>query len=292
MPEYPESISVVIPSYNEAGTIGNILEELQEVLNRLPGVSWEVIVVDDGSSDGTAAEVEKSSCGRLVRHPVNRGYGASLKSGIGSASGEVIITMDADGQHNPTDIARLVEDMESYAMSAGSRAASSGVPLVRRPGKWVLSKVMNYLCRSKIPDINCGFRAIRTEVIKRYLHLCSDRFSFSMSSTLALLSEGHFIRFVEIVCRERQGSVSQVRVFSGFDAFMTLVRLTIVFHPFRVFLPLSLFFWLVGLGSLLYDVFWIFNVTDATILLVVSAMLIMLFGLVSDQIAHVRRELR
>ena len=291
MSQFPKSVSIIIPSFNEAETIGSILHELVHKLAEMVDVKAEIIVVDDGSADGTAEAVEGTATVRLIRHPVNRGYGASLKSGIEEATGDVIITMDADGQHDPADIPKLISEMDEYAMSAGSRAASSGVPWVRRPGKWFLSRIMNYLCRTKIPDINCGFRAFRKDVIARYLHLCSDRFSFSMSSTLALLSEGHFVRFVEIVCRSRQGSVSQVRFLSGLDALMTLVRLTIVFHPLRVFMPVSLFIGSIGVSSLTYDLAWTFNISDASILLLVSALFILLFGLVSDQIAHVRREL-
>ncbi len=287
---YPRSVSVVIPAYNERENIASVLEEILSRLRLIEEVEWEVIVIDDGSQDGMAEVIAEFEEVKLLRHPYNCGYGASLKSGILAAKGEVVVAMDADGQHNPDDLTRLLDNMGEYAMSCGSRVASSGVPRLRRPGKWILSRMMNYLARRRIPDINCGYRALRRDIISRYLHLCSDRYSFSMSSTLALLSEGHFIRFIDIKCRSRQGAESQVKFSSGFDAFLTLLRSTIVFHPFRVFMPISSAFAVVGTGSLVYDL-CTFNISDTTVLLLVSTLFIFLFGLVSDQIARVRREL-
>jgi len=290
MASFPESVSIVIPCYNEEENIGTVLAELKQKIDQIAEVRWETIVVDDGSSDATAQKVEKTPWVILLRHPHNRGYGASLKTGIRAAQGEYILALDADGQHNPEDIPRLLADIDGYDMSAGSRMASSGVPRIRRPGKWFLARMMNYLSRTKIPDVNCGFRAIKRQVILRYLHLCSDRFSFSMSSTLALLSEGHFTRFIEINFRNRQGAESQVRIFTAFDAILTLLRLTIVFHPFRVFMPIAFTIGILGLGFLTYDIIH-FNITDTTVLLLISSLFVLLFGLISDQIARIRREL-
>lgn len=289
MADLPGSVSIVIPCYNEVETIDGVLDELLAKLADLTTVRWEVIVVDDGSDDGTAAVVAGMTGVSVIRHPMNRGYGAALKTGIKAATGEYVVTMDADGQHNPDDLPRLVDGVAPYAMSAGRRAMSSGVPLARRPGKWVLARAMNYLSQTDVPDINCGFRAMHRETILRYLHVCADRFSFSMSSTLALLSEGHFVRFVDVWCRPRKGNVSRVRVFTAFDALLTLLRLTTVFHPFRVFLPISLGLGAMGVAVGTYDVTQA-NISDSTVLLLISSLLVLLFGLVSDQIAHVRRE--
>jgi glycosyltransferase involved in cell wall biosynthesis len=290
-PIHPESVSVIIPCYNEAANIAPVIHELKHTIDEMTASRWEVIVVDDGSTDSTAAEVDDLEWVQLIRHPENRGYGASLKTGIRAASGDVILTFDGDGQHNPAEISNLLTNMEGYDMSAGARVSSSGVPLARRPGKWFLSLTMNYLCRAKIPDVNCGMRAIRRNVILRYLHLCSDRFSFSMSSTLALLSEGHFTRFVDVNCRTRQGEVSQVRLNTALDALLTLMRLTIVFHPFRVFLPIASILGLAAIGFLGYDVYHV-DITDTTLLLMISSLFVLLFGLISDQIARIRRELK
>ena len=150
--------------------------------------------------------------------------------------------------------------------------------------------MMNYLAQTKIPDINCGFRAMRRDIIRRYLHLCSDRFSFSMSSTLALVSEGHGVRFVPVHSSPRQSSASQVRVFTGFDAFLTLLRLTIVFHPLRVFMPISLLLCILGSAFLIHDLIYQ-DISDTMVICSMSSLLVFLFGLLSDQVARIRREM-
>jgi len=199
--------------------------------------------------------------------------------------------MDSDGQHNPEDIFKLLDAMEDYDMVVGSRENSSSVPIRRRPGKKVLQWVLNYFVQEKIPDINSGLRMMKRETILKYMHLCSNKFSFSMSSTILFLSERRFLRFVPIVCRPRANSGSQVGFFDGMRALMTLLRINVMFHPFRFFMPLSAAIGSVGFAWLIYDVIHV-NITDFTLLALIVSLIIFLFGLISDQIAQLRRELR
>lgn len=290
MSDAPSSISIIIPAFNEAPNIAEVLSELRLQLDALPGIAWEIIVVDDASIDNTAEKAGSVTGVVVLRHPQNRGYGAALKTGIRRARGEYVLTFDADGQHIPAEIPKLLDGAGAYDLTVGARDPAAG-PMVRRPGKAMLALLMRLLMGSGIADINCGLRLMRRATILRYLHLCSNRFSFSMTSTIALLSEGHFIRFTPVACRPRAGAASQVDILTGLNAAMTILRAVMVFHPLRVFGPIGL-----GLGALFavslgYDLSVNNDITDLSLLLMTFSLVTLSAGLLADQIAHVRREL-
>jgi glycosyltransferase involved in cell wall biosynthesis len=281
-------ISIVIPAHNEEGAIGDVLARL--AAEPPPGV-FEIIVVDDGSTDATG-EIAARAGARVLRHPHNRGYGAALKTGIRAATGDFVLTMDADGQHRLEDVRNLCEATgRAHAADCfiGHRTALVHSPLWRMPGKWMLTRMARILTQRKIPDLNSGLRAVRREVLLKYIHLCPAGYSFSTTITMAMLSRGYAVEFLPIRVEPRVGK-SLVNVRAGFQTIMLVLRLATLFNPLRVFLPLSLFCIVAGIG---WGVPYAMNghgVTVAAMLLMLCGMLLFGLGLICDQVAQLRLE--
>jgi glycosyltransferase involved in cell wall biosynthesis len=182
----PQSISIVIPAYNEGKGIANTLSELKAMLAE-HDIDAEIIIVDDGSSDDTS-EIALKSGARVLRHFSNRGYGASLKTGIPAASHRIVVMTDADGTYPSHNIPEMLKALENTDMVVGARTgANVHIPWVRRPAKWLLNKLANYVSGHKIPDINSGLRAFRKEAAIHYFPILPDQFSWTTTITLALL---------------------------------------------------------------------------------------------------------
>jgi glycosyltransferase involved in cell wall biosynthesis len=248
--------------------------------------------VDDGSTDGTGRVLGTLARPglRVLRHARNRGYGASLKTGAAQAGHDLVLFWDADGQFRPEDIPALFEAARGADMAAGARGRDSDQPWMRRPGKRVLGLVANYLARERIPDLNCGFRIVRRDVLRRYLHLLPDGFSASTTLTLLLLRGGHEVRFVPVRVERRVGTSTVNIVSDGFETLMLIVRLVTLLDPLRVFLPASGLF--LGLG-LLWGVRYLAlgrGLSSAALFLLISGVLTFLIGLLADQVSALRRE--
>jgi glycosyltransferase involved in cell wall biosynthesis len=281
-------VSIVIPAHNEEGAIGDVLARLRAELPR--GVV-EIIVVDDGSTDSTG-EIAARAGARVLRHPHNRGYGAALKTGIRAATGDYVLTMDADGQHRLEDVRSLCEAAAGEHAAdcfIGHRTALVHSPLWRMPGKWMLTRMARILTQRKIPDLNSGLRIVRREVLLKYIHLCPAGYSFSTTITMAMLSRGYAVEFLPIRVEPRVGK-SLVNVRAGFQTIMLVLRLATLFNPLRVFLPLSLFCIVAGVS---WGVPYALNghgITVAAMLLLLSGMLLFGLGLICDQVAQLRLE--
>ena len=285
-----EPISIVMPCFNEADTLQDVLDELDGALQRA-GVAFEVIAINDGSTDGTADVLARSAVpDKVIEHRFNRGYGASLKDGIRAASHEVVLIMDSDGQHPPENILVLLEAFDGYDMVIGARTRQAS-HYWRKPGKILLKAICQFLVGQKIPDINSGFRLARRSELLKYLHLCSDAFSFSTSSTLAFLSDRLAVKFVPIDIRARQGGTSQVRVKTGFSALMLILRIIGTFNPLQIFIPPTIVLFVVGLVYMAWGVFFKQNVGDLAVLFLIMSVLLFCFGLLADQLALLRREI-
>ena len=281
-------ISIVIPAHNEESAIGDVLARLYAELP--PGVT-EVIVVDDGSTDRTAELAERAGA-RVLRHPQNRGYGASLKTGIRQAEGDYVLTMDADGQHRLEDVAKLcVAVREGHAPDCviGHRTALVHSPLWRMPGKWFLTRMARILTQRKIPDLNSGLRIVRRDVLLKYIHLCPAGYSFSTTITMTMLSRNYAVSFVPITVSPRIGK-SLVNVRAGFQTIMLVLRLATLFNPLRVFLPLSLFLIVGGVAWTIPYTLSGHGITIAAMLLIVTGVVLFGLGLICDQVAQLRLE--
>jgi len=283
-------VSIIIPVYNEESTIKNVLEELREFLENKKEIEYEIICVNDSSKDNSLKILKSISFIKVINHKTNRGYGASLKSGIKSASNDIILIMDSDGQHKPQDIPRILKPLKNgYDMVVGSRKITN-TQKNRVLGKILIHKLANYLMRAKIPDINSGFRAFYKEDAKKVLHLCSERFSFTTSLTAIYLQEYKSIRYIPIEVRDRSGGKSSVNIKTGFRTILKIIQIVMAFNPLRVILPISFFFAILSFISFVHDLFKM-NLTDTTVLLSTMTVLIFIFALISDQISTLRKEL-
>jgi len=286
------AITILIPAYNVEASIGNVLEGLREWRDRA-----EIIVVSDGSTDRTPEIAERAGV-RVIRHRVNKGYGAALKIGIRAAAGDIIVMMDADGEHNAAQIQRLIDAMNDNDMVVGARGKDSYTPLIRRPGKWILSKVANYLAQTNIPDLNSGFRAFRKEVALRFLHILPNGFSFTTTLTLALFKEGHNTAYVPITTTPRVGTSTVNPIRDGINTLMLIVRIVALFDPIRVFLPMSIALFLLGVA------YWIgsgifryashlepaFHIPSGAVTAILASIIVFMFGILADQVSAIRRE--
>jgi glycosyltransferase involved in cell wall biosynthesis len=278
------STSVVVPAFNEAAAIGPLVAGLRAAAD------WhEILVVDDGSNDDTAAKAADAGA-RVVRHPYNKGNGAAVKTGIRQSTGAHVLIIDADGQHNPADAVRLVERLDTYDLVVGARAPSTQSGLPRRLGNAALNAIASYLAERPIPDLTSGFRAARRECLVEFLYLLPNGFSTPTTTTLAFLKAGYSVRFEPIDAAPRLGA-SKIRLASdGVGFFLILLKVITIYSPLRVFLPVSLAAFALGAGYALWTIATQSHVTNSSVLLIVSSVVILLVGLVSEQIASLRFE--
>ena len=289
--DYQPKLSVVIPAYNEGLVIGELLDAVFDLAS---AQQWEVIIVDDGSTDNTKEQIAQRADGRILKqisHPYNRGYGAALKTGIRTARTPLVATMDSDGQHDPNDLLLLLKQADEFDLVVGQRTRLLHSPFWRMPGKWMLNRLANYLTRRKIPDLNSGMRLFKREAILKYLHLCPDGFSFSTTTTMVFFQRGYAVTYIPITIRPRHKSLkSTVSLSTGFDTLLLVFRLASLFQPLRVFVPASIFFALVGVSWGLPYMMLERGVSVGSLLLILTGLLLFFFGLLTDQVAQLRLE--
>jgi glycosyltransferase involved in cell wall biosynthesis len=278
----PSAVTVVIPACNEAGAIGGVIAELRAL------AAWhQILVIDDGSTDGTGAEAEAAGA-QVIRHPYNKGNGAAVKTGIRAATGEFILIMDGDGQHQPADARRLVERLGEYDLVVGARSGQTQAGSTRRTGNALLNWLASYLAQREIPDLTSGFRAARAECLREFIHLLPNGFSTPTTTTLAFLRAGYNVAFEPIDARARAGA-SKIRLSRDGPRFLLIIlRVVTIFSPLRIFLPISAVAFLLGAGYAVWTIVRYTQVTDSSVLLITVAVLIFLVGLVSEQIAALR----
>ena len=274
----PRDVSVIIPAYNEEEGIASV------VAGVLAGGAWrEVLVVDDGSNDRTA-ERAASAGARVVRHPYNKGNGAAVKTGVREATGDVVLLMDADGQHDPADAARIVAPVGVHDMVIGARSARDQ-DLVRALGNGVFKAVASWLTGRPIPDLTCGFRAARRDRMLEVLHLLPNGFSYPTTSCLAFLKAGHNVAFEPIRARPRV-SASKVRLTRDGVRFLLIIfKIVTLYSPLKIFFPLSAAALLLGTGYAIWNVHYYGKIPMGAGLLIQLAVVVFLFGLISEQIA-------
>lgn len=285
MSETPQ-ISVIIPAYNEAEGIPNLLEK---IVSSGYHTSYEVIVVDDGSSDDTALIVSRFPV-RLLKHHTNKGYGAALKTGIRKARGQKIIILDSDGQHDPAYIPKIAELLEEHELVIGERTSDSFQVKNRQSGKKLIRKVGEYLFDQKLPDFNSGLRGFDRELIKGMLHMMPNGFSFSTTSTMAFIKEGYSIGTLPIMVTERQGRASNVKfVRDGSKTMLLLFRIIMLFNPLKIFFPFSVVVVALGVMWGVYAYIFAGRFANSATLVTMLGMFLFFIGLIADQIAIMNR---
>ncbi len=280
-----EGVSVIIPAHNEERGIGAVIEGVSAAM-RADGLEHEIIVVDDGSTDGTRKAASRHGQARLIDLGMNLGYGAAIKQGLRAARYDLVAITDADGTYPPEALPGLVRAMDDCDMVVGARIGDNvSIPLVRRPAKWILARLANYLSSTKIPDLNSGMRVMRKDALIRFLNILPQGFSFTTTITLAMLSNDYRVRFRPIDYHPRTG-MSKIRPVSdtlGF--FLTIVRTIMYFNPLKIFLPISACLFLSGMALLLYSGFVLGRVMDVTVIVLVSLSIqVAVIGLLADLI--------
>jgi glycosyltransferase involved in cell wall biosynthesis len=283
-------LSVIVPVYNEEAGLKSVIEELIEILDNLD-LPAELIIVNDGSVDGTSEILEAfAHKAKILQHASNRGYGAALKTGISNAAYPLIAITDADGTYPNHEFPKLLSKMDAHDMVVGSRNGQQvAVPLIRRPAKWFLNKIANYLLETKIPDLNSGFRIFRRKRMERYRHILPNGFSFTTTITLSMISDGFPVYYEPINYYKRDGK-SKIKPNDALNFFMLITRTVTYFNPLRIFLPISIVLFFLGFLRLGYEIFFLFNLTDSSTLLLLFAVQIGLIGIIADLI--VKRSIR
>ncbi len=277
-----EHVTVILPAFNEEKIIGEVISSIKKVND-----TWDILVIDDASSDNTA-EIAASQGATVISHPYNKGNGAAIKTGIRNAANEILILMDADGQHTPDDIPQLLDAMKNHDMIVGARKKGSEGSLHRNLANWFYNIFATYLCGQKIFDLTSGFRVVRKSVIKKFLYLFPNTFSYPTTSTLSLIRAGYSVSYVPIHVKKRIGK-SKIRIFKdGVRFFIIMFRITMLFKPIKVFFPASILLFLTGCSYYLYTFITQHRFTNMSLLLFISSANIFLLGLIAEQIAQLR----
>jgi glycosyltransferase involved in cell wall biosynthesis len=278
-------VSIVIPVFNEAARLGATISTVRG----LHLTSSEIIVIDDGSTDGSA-DVAMTAGANVVRHPYNIGNGAAIKSGIRAAHGRLLVLMDGDGQHKPEDIPRLLAEAKHYHMVVGARTKGSKLRFHRYVANVVYNLLASYVTRFKVKDLTSGFRVLSRRDALRYIDLLPNTFSYPTTLTLAFLRSGLTVKYVPIqtLYRAGQSKISLVR--DGVRFLLIITKIATLFSPFRVFLPVSIFFFLGGMTNYVYTYVTQNRFTNMSVFLLTTAVIIFMLGLISEQIALLRME--
>lgn len=271
--------SVVIPARNEAAGLRNILPRIAG----LPGIS-EVIVVDDGSSDNSAAVCAEFKV-KVVRHPYSMGNGAAIKSGARAASGDVIVFMDADSQHQPEDIPRLLEKLEQgYDMVVGARGKGSQANVHRGLANMLYNTLGSWMVEQEIADLTSGFRAVKADKFRQFMYLLPNGFSYPTTITMSFFRAGYAVAYVPIHAPKRIGTSHMRLARDGVRFLLIIFKIGMLYSPLKLFFPVGMAFLATGLGYSAYTLLWLHRFTNMSALLVITGILIFLVGLISEQI--------
>lgn len=280
-----EFVSIVIPVYNEEAAIGDDLDLIKQTMDA-SGRPYEIIVVNDGSTDRTVEIASSKPDVRLLHHEHNRGTGAARTTGIKAAKGNIIIMTDGDGTYPNQDMPRLLQYMEQYDMVVGARTQEEGtLKWLRMPAKWFIRRLAAYLTETRIPDLNSGMRAFKKDIALEYLNILPNTHSWVSTITIAFLSGGYSVKYVPIAYYKRKGKSKFHPLKDTYNYITLVVRAATYFNPLKVFLPLSLFLFTIGGIKLIRDVIvYNFHVPTTTVLIMLTAAQLGAMGLLADLI--------
>lgn len=283
-----DRLTILIPAYNEAETLDRVLPELRALYP-----AAEILVIDDGSTDGTQAVAEAGGA-RVVRHPYNKGNGASVKTGLRNATRELVLIFDADGQHDAHDIDKLATCIGEYDLVVGARDSNSQTNFGRRAYHLILNALATYLSGMPVPDATSGFRVARRAELLQFIHLLPNGFSTPVTTSLAFIKAGYSVKFVPTTMLKRQGGVSKIKPVRDGSRFLIIAfRMSTMFAPMKLFLPVSAGLIAIALVYTVVDIVFFSKrlfITNTAVLLVTIGILTFLIGLVAEQIAALRFE--
>lgn len=272
-------ISIVLPAKNESGAIGQTIAQIQKLQ-----LAHEIIVVNDGSTDSTQAVAEQAGA-TVVTHPYSKGNGAAIKTGARTATGEVIIFMDADGQHDPKDIPTLIEKIEQgYDLVVGARQKGSQASVGRGVANVLYNNLATYMTEKKVEDLTSGFRAVRADKFREFLYLLPNGFSYPTTSTMAFFRAGYSVTYVPIHAAKRIGKSHIQPMKDGVRFFLIIFKIATLFSPLKMFLPIAVLLFMMATGWYGYTLWDAGRFTNMSALLYTGSIMIFLMGLISEQI--------
>lgn len=278
-------VSVVVPAYNEEEALPPVLDGILQVMQPL-GIPFEVIVVDDGSTDSTCSVCERYPDLIVVKHPQNRGTGAARTTGVRKARGQKIVMIDADGTYPVEAFPEMISALDSCDMVIGAREREMGtLRILRSAAKDFIRSLASYLLRVKIPDLNSGLRAMKRDLVLEFVSILPETHSWVSTITMAFLSSGYVVRWMPIAYHKRIGRSTFHPISDTYNYLTLVVRAIMYFNPLRVFLPLSLTLATVGFVKAIHDVIrYYWHVTPSTVMIVLTAIQIGAMGLLADLI--------
>ncbi len=279
------SLSVVIPAYNEEKSIKQTLDQLKLILN---DIIHEIIVIDDNSSDSTCKIIKSFNNITLIQHNVNKGYGASIKTGIKKSKFDIIAITDADGTYPNERIPEFYKNFieNNLDMIIGSRTGSNvNIPLIRRPAKWFIGKLANYVTGINIPDINSGLRVFRKSSFLKFLPIIPDGFSLTTTITIGMISNGYKLKFIDIDYFKRSGK-SKIRPIHDTINFIKLIlRMGLYFAPLKIFMPVSVYLFILSFVIALYTKYVLGELADvSSIIIMMTSFQIAVIALLAELI--------
>jgi len=274
------SLSIVLPAKNEAESLGTVLAELRDLYP-----AAEIIVVDDGSTDNTSEVCEDAGV-TSVSHPYSLGNGSAIKTGARNASGDILVFMDADGQHKPCDIPRLLTELDKgYDMVVGARQSSTQASTGRRLANSLYNRLASWMTGYPIEDLTSGFRAVRSRHFLKFLYLLPNGFSYPTTTTMAFFRSGLPVAYIPIKAEKRAGKSHIKLLRDGFRFLVIILKIGALFSPMRFFLPISLVLFTTGLGYYAYTYVNWGRLTNMSAILFLSSLFTFLIGIVSEQIS-------
>jgi glycosyltransferase involved in cell wall biosynthesis len=278
------AVTVVLPAFNEAEVVGKTVKRIRKL-----HPDFEILVVDDGSTDSTM-QAAMDAGANVWPHPYNMGNGAAVKSGLRAARGDYVVLMDADGQHDPADIARLLEKADRFDMVVGARTKASKTKAHRNLANAIYNRFASYVTKFKIEDLTSGFRVMRRATVEQYIYLLPNTFSYPSTITMAYLRSGRSVAYVPIETARRVGKSKIKLVRDGTRFLLIITKIATLFAPLRIFMPVSLVFFLLGLGYYAFTYLTQGRFTNMSALLLNSSVIIFLIGLVSEQVTQLKYE--
>jgi glycosyltransferase involved in cell wall biosynthesis len=280
-------ITIIIPAYNESRTIGNLVSKMRTLYP-----DFEIVVVDDGSTDDTAI-IAKDAGAKVHSHPYNIGNGAAVKSGIRISKGDILVFMDGDMQHNPDDVAHLIKYMQDFDMVVGTRSKMDQASLGRAFGNVVFNWLASYVAKFSIKDLTSGFRAVKSDIARSFLHLLPNTYSYPTTLTLGVLRSGRSVKYIPVKTHKRKMGRSNINMIrDGVRFFMIIARICTLYSPMRIFLPVSFTLFLLGFINYIYTLITQGRFTNMSALMFVSSLIIFMMSLISEQICQMRFERR
>ena len=272
-------VSIVLPAKNESAAIGNTVEKIKALQ-----IAHEIIVVNDGSSDNTRDVAEQAGA-KVVTHPYSKGNGAAIKTGARAAAGEVIVFMDADGQHDPQDIPRLLDKIEQgHDLVVGARQQGSQASVGRGIANSLYNNLATYMTEHPVEDLTSGFRAVRADKFREFLYLLPNGFSYPTTSTMAFFRAGYSVAYVPIHASKRIGKSHIHPVKDGIRFFLIIFKIATLFSPLKMFLPIAVVLFLMATGWYGYTMYEYSRFTNMSALFYTGSVMIFLMGLISEQI--------